>query len=140
MHDVLFGSIAQQIVAQGTTPVLLIRPGGAAFKLDTILLPLDPDSMHDDGLPLSQALAKAFGSHLVLLSVVPTFSTLAGEQAAAGSLMPGTTQAMLDIREETARAHLKDHVEALQADGILCISGGRTRESSPDDQQGRGPS
>ncbi|HEX8991514.1 MAG TPA: universal stress protein [Anaerolineales bacterium] len=118
MHDVLFGSIAQQIVSQGSTPLLLIKPHSPPFKLDVILAPLDPDSMHDDSLPLTERLTSAFGARLVLLSVVPTFSTLTGEQKATSSLMPATTQAMLDIREESARAHLESHVETMQGEGI----------------------
>ncbi len=118
MRDMLFGSIAQQVVAQGTTPLLLIRPGSPKFELARILAPLDPDSVHDDGLPLAEELAKAFGAELYLLSVVPTFGTLTGEQAAASSLMPGTTQAMLDIREENARKHLQEHLDSLQQRGI----------------------
>jgi nucleotide-binding universal stress UspA family protein len=118
VRDALFGSIAQQIVAQGAAPLLLIRPTSPPFKVGKILVPLDPDSMHDDGLPLAESLAKSFDAELHLLSVVPTFSTLTGEQAAASSLMPATTQAMLDMREETARAHLRGHVEALRAKGL----------------------
>ncbi len=118
MRDVLFGSIAQQIVSQGTTPLLLIKPNSPTFKLDIILAPLDPDSMHDDSLPLTESLTKTFGAELILLSVVPTFSTLTGQQAATGSLMPATTHAMLDMREENARGHLVSHVDAMAAQGI----------------------
>ena len=114
VRDVLFGSIAQQVVSQGRTPLLLVKPGSAAFQLRIILAPLDPDSLHDDSLALTERLASSFGAEVVLLSVVPTFSTLRGQEAAASSLMPGTTQAMLDIREETARRHLQGHVDALQ--------------------------
>src|SRR5512135_1521349 len=49
MRDMLFGSIAQKVVSQGTTPLLLVRPGSPKFELVTILAPLDPDSEHDDG-------------------------------------------------------------------------------------------
>lgn len=118
VRDRLFGSIAQQVVAQGSAPLLLIRPDSPPFKLEKMLLPLDPDSIHDDGLPLAESLAKSFAAELRLLSVVATFSTLTGEAAAASSLMPATTQAMLDIRAETARAHLGDHVEELRSRGI----------------------
>ncbi len=118
MRDMLFGSIAQQVVAQGTTPLLIVRPGSSKFELAVILAPIDPDSVHDDGLPLTESLAKAFDAKLYLLSVVPTFGTLTGEQAAASSLMPGTTQAMLDIREEEARKHIKGHLVSLQARDI----------------------
>ena len=118
VHDALFGSIAQQVVAQGSAPLLLIRPNSPPFKLEKILVPLDPDSIHDDGLPLTEELAKSFDAELHLLSVVATFSTLTGEQAAASSLMPATTQAMLDMREETTRAHLTDHIEELRVKAI----------------------
>ena len=118
VRDLLFGSIAQQIVAQGTIPLLLIKPNSRKFKLEKILAPLDPDSVHDDSLPLTEALARVFDAELHLLSVVPTFSTLTGEQAATSSLMPATTQAMLDMREEAARTHLDEHVAQLQERGI----------------------
>jgi nucleotide-binding universal stress UspA family protein len=118
MRDVLFGSIAQQIVAQGTTPLLLIRPESPRFSMERILIPLDPDSIHDDGLPLAESLAKSFDAELCLLSIVYTFSTLQGQYAATSTLMPGTTQAMLDLREENARAHLDEHVLSLQDKGI----------------------
>lgn len=118
MRQALYGSIAQQVVSQGTTPLMLIRPESSEFRLDVMVAPLDPDSVHDDGLPLAVSLAKAFEAKLLLLSVVPTFSTLTGEQAATSSLMPATTQAMLDIREETARTHLRQHVDELEARGV----------------------
>lgn len=119
VHDLLFGSIAQQVVAHGTTPLLLIKPGARPFRLQTILLPLDPDSFHDDSLAPGEMLAKLFNSKLILLSVIPTFATLAGEQAATSSLMPGATQAVLDLREENARKHLAEHVGQLRQDGVL---------------------
>jgi nucleotide-binding universal stress UspA family protein len=120
VRDVLFGSIAQQIIAQGTTPLLLIKPGAGAFELRSLLIPLDPDAMHDESLPAAEALAKAFGARLDLLSVIPTYATLAGEQAATGSLMPATTQAMLDLREEHARDHLSRYLDRFKALGIAC--------------------
>ena len=122
VRDVLFGTIAQQIVAQGKMPLLLIRPDASSFDLDGILVPLDPDSMHDASIPPAGSLAKAFGAELTLLSVIPTFATLAGEQAATSSLMPATTQAMLDLREEQAIDHLASELEALRALDIRCRS------------------
>ena len=122
VHDLLFGTIAQQIVAQGTTPLLLIKPDSAPFEIRKILLPLDPDSMHDEALPVAEALTKAFKAELALLSVIPTFATLTGEQVATSSLMPGATQAVLDLREERADDELKRHLEQLRAHGIECTS------------------
>lgn len=118
IRDVLIGSIAQQIVAHGSTPLLLVKPDFPRFQLDRILVPLDPDSRHDDSLPLAKALTKAFNAELHLLSVIPTFSTLAGEQAAAGNLMPATTQAFLDIKAENASEDLTLHVDEFHKEGI----------------------
>ena len=137
VRDVLFGSIAQQIVAQGVTPLLLIRPGSPEFKLEKILAPLDPNSIHDDGLPLTEALAKAFGAELLLLSVVPTFSSLTGEQAATSSLMPATTQAMLEIREEDAATHLQEHIEQLQVKRIKATAEIARGDPAGTDREGR---
>lgn len=114
VRDLLFGSIAQQIVTQGTTPLLLIKPGSAPFQVRRLLVPLDPDSVHDEGLRPAEELAKAFSAQIDLVSVIPTYGTLTGEEGAASSLMPATTQAMLDLREEHATDHLKLHQDALR--------------------------
>ena len=118
MRDVLYGSIAQQIISQGTTPLLIIKPDSPRFKLDRILVPLDPDSHHDDSLPVAKSFGATFGAKIHLLSIIPTFTTLAGEQAAAGNLLPVTAQAMLDIKEENASEDLNTHVGEFHKDGI----------------------
>ena len=118
MHDMLFGTIAQQIVAQGTTPLLLIKPGRTDFKLDNILVPLDPNSVHDYGLVMAISLARIFDARLSLFSVVPTFSTLTGEQAAAGNLMPGATSQVLDLKEQNVRQDLQSHLDKYQQAGL----------------------
>jgi len=120
VHDLLFGTIAQQVVAQGKTPLLLIKPDSAPFEIGRMLVPLDPDSRHEEGLPPAEALAAAFEAELALLSVIPTFSTLTGEQIATSSLMPAATQAVLDLREERAEDDLRRHVERLETLGIKC--------------------
>jgi len=118
IRDALFGNIAQQIAAQDKTPLLIVKPVSPRFKLEKILVPLDPDSMHDFSFPFAQTLAQAFKAELHLLSVIPTFGTLAGEQAAAGNLMPVTTQAFLDMKEENARKDLQEHVDSLSKNGL----------------------
>lgn len=122
VRGLLFGSIAQQVVAQGTTPLLLVRPTTAGtFQLKKICVPLDSESVHDNGLPLSEELARAFDAELFLLSVIPTFGTLAGEQSATGNLLPVTTAALLEIQEENAREHFQEHLDVLRGAG-LCAS------------------
>lgn len=120
VRGLLFGSIAQQVVAHGTIPLLLVRPKapGGAFQLKKICVPLDSESLHDNSLPLSEELARTFDAELYLLSVVPTFGTLAGEQAAAGSLLPATTTALLNIKEENAREDLQAHINNMRTAGL----------------------
>ncbi len=118
IRDVLIGTIAQQIVAHGSTPLLLVKPDLPRFQLDRILVPLDPKSHHDDSLPVAKLLGTAFGAKIHLLSIIPTFSTLAGEQAAAGNLMPATAQVLLDIQEENASDELNMHTDEFRKDDI----------------------
>jgi len=121
VRELLFGSIAQQVVAHGTTPLLLIKPGvdsSTTFEPRKILVPLDSGPVHDDSLPITQILAKAYGSEIYLLTVVPTFSTVSGETAAASSLLPATTSAMLEINVENAEMDLQAHVDELKQAGF----------------------
>jgi len=119
VRDLLFGSIAQRVVAQGKIPLLLIKPDLPGFDVKKILVPLDPDSMHDASLKPAAALAAALQASLELLSVIPTVGTLVGEEAATSSLMPMTTQALLQLREEQAGDHLRQHTEALRERGLV---------------------
>ncbi len=121
MRDLLYGSIAQQVVAQGSTPLLLIKPGSetpTTFKLENILVPLDIGPVHDAGLPITQELASVYRSKIHLLTVIPTFRTIAGQTAATGSLLPATTSAMLDIDVETAEEDLLVHMNELKQAGL----------------------
>jgi nucleotide-binding universal stress UspA family protein len=121
VRELLFGSIAQLVVAHGKTPLLLIKPevdSSTNFKLDKILVPLDSGPVHDDSLPLTKELASAYGSEIYLLTVIPTFSTVTGETAAASSLLPATTSALLDIDVENAEADLQAHSDELRQAGF----------------------
>ena len=118
VRDLLFGSIAQQVIARGTTPLLLVRPDkDNTFQFHKIFVPLDSESAHDESLPLAEDLARAFSGEIHLLSVIPTFGTLSGQQAATGSMLPATTAALLEIKEDEAREHLQEHVNTLRASG-----------------------
>ena len=120
IRDFLFGRIAQQVVVNGATPLLLLQPMTSEkkpFKLRRILLPLDSESRHDDSLPMAQDLAKSFDAEIYLLSVVPTFSTLHGAEAAASTVLPTTVSALLDAKEESAKQHLQEHLNDLFRSG-----------------------
>ncbi len=57
-----------------------------------------------------------------LLSIIPTLSTLGDEQAAAGNLMPVTTQAYLDLKVENAKKDLQTHIDALHKGHLKAIA------------------
>jgi nucleotide-binding universal stress UspA family protein len=119
--DLLFGNIAQQIVALGTTPLLLIKPGApepGAFKLRTIIVPLDSGPVHDHSLPAAQSLARVYEAEIHLVTVIPTLKSLAGEEAAAGNLLPATTSALLELKADDAQADLQGHLDDLHRAGV----------------------
>ena len=121
-HDLLFGSIAQQVMAFGATPVLVIRPSlgtvAASFRCKRILVPLDGNPEHERCLPLAVDLAIACESSLHLLTVVPTFGTLSGEWTVTSRLLPGTTSRMLDMSVSGLEEYLQSHQSRLQRSGL----------------------
>jgi nucleotide-binding universal stress UspA family protein len=135
LRDLFFGSIAQQVVGLGSTPVLLVRPlenGGApAFACHTILVPLDGIPDHEQGLCLAVPLARACAADMHLLVVVPTPGTLTGQQAVTRRLLPGATREMLDISEEGASNYLRDCMASMQAQDISVT--GEVRRGEPAD-------
>jgi nucleotide-binding universal stress UspA family protein len=118
----LWGSIAQQVIALRETPVLLIQPDGAAatpaFACRRLLVPLDGNPEHEQGLAVAAALAEACSAELYLLMVVPTLSTLSGESGTTARLLPTATSAWLDMSEESAEAHLHQKAADLRASGL----------------------
>ncbi|HEY3357577.1 MAG TPA: universal stress protein [Polyangia bacterium] len=122
LKDLLFGSIAQKVVARGQTPVLLVFPdteaASAPFVCRRILVPLDGSHDHERGLPTATQLAARLGAELHLVMVVPTLGTLAGEEALTGQLLPSATRAVLELTSESAAAYLGGHVARLAAEGL----------------------
>lgn len=122
VRDLLFGSIAQQVITAGRVPVLLVRPATATerthFECRHILAPTDGRPDHEEGLLISARLAGALHAHLNLVSVAPTVETLAGRQAAAGRFMPGATRTLLEMVEDQLRSYLAGMVERFHAEGV----------------------
>jgi nucleotide-binding universal stress UspA family protein len=118
----LLGSIAQQVIALRQAPVLLIQPDGvaatASFACRRLLVPLDGNPDHEQGLSVASALARACAADVHLLMVVPTLGTLSGEHGTAARLLPTATSAWLDMSEESAEAHIHQKATGLQALGL----------------------
>ncbi len=122
LRKLVFGGIAQPVIALGTTPVLLIQPGRRPperpFACRILLVPLDGDPPHEAGLSVAAGLARACRGALHLLTVVHTRGTLSGARAATGRLLPGATAAALDMAQEAAKDYLRRLITHLQADGL----------------------
>jgi nucleotide-binding universal stress UspA family protein len=122
-RDWLIGNIAQQVIARGPTPVLLLRPQeppapDAPYAIRSILLPVDGKLEHARGESMAEAIASTCGAAMHLAMVVPTPGTLAGEHAAAGRLLPGSTAALLDLTEAEARDYLQARQALIVKNGI----------------------
>ena len=122
LKRLLYGSLAQQVVAGGVVPVLL-APQGHTFCLGpsgarTVLMPLDGEKAHEEGIPLVVHLTRALGARLHLLTVVHTVQSLRGERAAAASMLPATMNAMLEMEAENAAIYLAELTAQLSTQGL----------------------
>ena len=122
LRDLLMGNIAQQVIAMGVTPVMIIRPtmdkAPASFDCKRLLVPLDGDPEHEQGLPVAANLARIFGTSMQLLMVVPTRRALSGRWAITRRLLPGATSEMLDLSVQDAKLHLQKHEAELKNIGL----------------------
>jgi nucleotide-binding universal stress UspA family protein len=121
MRRVLFGVIAQQVIALGRIPVLIVHPSPESQKpgeIRTILAPIDGDPSHERGLPIAAGLAEVLECGLHLLMVVPKVRDLSGPRAAISFLLPGTTRTELDMESAAARTYLTRRADELTHKGI----------------------
>ncbi len=118
----LFSSKAQQVIALGSTPVLLVPAASAEplgqFICRHIVVPLDGQPDHERGLQVAAALAGINGAALHLVLVIPTFEALKAEQAATGKFLPHTMTTLLEMSQESAEEYLRGQVEALHTTGL----------------------
>lgn len=121
LRDLLVGSIAQQVISLGRTPVLLLPPSvdvTSGFLCRKLLVALDGKPEHELGLPIALEVARACGSSIELVMVVPTLETLSGEEAGTGKLLPGAMSELLDQFEEEARAYVAALISAQTGTGV----------------------
>ena len=122
LHDFMVGSIAQQVIAAGSVPVLLIRPeaftDGKFTGFQKILVALDGNPEHESGFEVVSELAAELKADVHLIQVVPTLSTLNAKHSATGTLLPATTSALLDIDEDVAAEYLEEKLSLLNSKGI----------------------
>lgn len=117
----LSGTLAQQAVGQGITPILLLRPdseGNILIPFRQLLVPLDGRPEHESGLPVAAELARLCSAPARLLMVVPTLTTLRGEEAASGQLLPAATRQILELAESEGAEYLQRHVQQMREQGV----------------------
>lgn len=123
VRDLLFGSIAQQVLKRGAVPVLLVRaaPNGLAepFGPGRILVPLDGSVAAEAALQPAGDLASHLGATVHLVMVVATPGTVSGEQQVVALSLPTATRVALDLEEAEASEYLEGVAYRLRAMGVL---------------------
>src|SRR3954451_15998579 len=86
VRRVLFGSIAQQVLAHWPQPILLLpsryADGRGSHKLDQFLVPVDLDPTHAPAVDLALNLAHTCHARIECLGVAATAATLSGGRSA----------------------------------------------------------
>lgn len=135
-NRLLFGSVAEQVLARSPVPLLLIRAAIGTLALDpptyrTILVPLDGSTDAEEALDEAQLLARGCGARLVLLSVLadePAFAFDVGNVLAAATTLSSTATTVdyaphvaprLDI--ERCDDYLQMQAERLRGTGVEVV-------------------
>jgi len=126
LKRLLKGSLAQQVVGLGKTPLLLVRPEAARkvkeFALRSILVPLDGQAEHEGGMAIGLELAEAGHCRLQLLSVIVPPSFLSGSKATLDRFMPGATRRLQVLAADNLRHYLQEQQERAEAWGIAATA------------------
>jgi len=121
----LFGSIAQQIAA-AAVPVLFIRnlDGGppSDCTLKKLLVPLDGDPDHEQGLAVAAELARVCKASVHLLTVVPSLNLVSGSWTQSVRLQPSTADRMLGMEAVEAEEYLHRHQLNLEEKSLTATS------------------
>jgi nucleotide-binding universal stress UspA family protein len=122
LRDLLFGSIAQQVVRQGNVPVLFIRPDAVkdpgSDPIRQILLPLDGSKSHEGVIPVAVSLAEKCLAKIHLLTVVPTIETFPVKEALTGRVSPRAARVALDSSVQQAEEYLDRKSQNLLTHGV----------------------
>ena len=114
----VMGSVAEKVLHQGTTPLLLFRPAGGTAAPGrpprTIVVPLDGSDLAERALPVARFIAQQLRARVLLIRVIPT-----RELAGPVLMKVGADTYRMTPREEAgAKAYLDEQRHALCADRI----------------------
>ncbi len=135
LRDLLFGSIAQQVLRRGKIPTLIVKPSATRspepYTVRSILVPLDGTPEAETALFLAEQIAKATAASLVLASVIPTLATATGDLAVSATFSPTATAAVLDLSQSDAGSYLEGKASTLRQEGQTVrtsVTRGRTAQ------------
>jgi nucleotide-binding universal stress UspA family protein len=114
-RDIMLGNIAQQVIASGEIPVLLLQSRSEASEqfagFERILVALDGNAEHEAGFHVAVDLAGVLRSSLHLVQVVPTLFTLKPQHTATSTLLPSATSALLEIDADHACEYMEEKIK-----------------------------
>jgi len=122
LRQIMFGSIAQQVVESGRTPVLIIRPPMATIRpnghIQTLLAAADNDPQHSLGLLTALEFGQSIKARVHVIGVVPTMGTLSGKHATTGKFLPATTYHVLEMAEKELENYLQLKIKSFSITGV----------------------
>lgn len=119
----LFGTVAQRVISLGTTPVLLVPvPQKDAvppppFSCQRLLVPLDGNADHEQGLDAIGKLGGGHGDHALLVMVIPLWRDLKQSNLVTSRTLPGTTAELLRASWGPSHAYLDEKVKTIETAG-----------------------
>jgi nucleotide-binding universal stress UspA family protein len=108
----LFGTVTQRVVALGSTPVLLVPTppsgDGLGCSFQRVLVPLDGNPDHEQGLAALMELRPGRSDHVRLVMVIPKWRNLKQTHRHTSRTLPGTTVELLNATHDEAFAYLDE--------------------------------
>jgi nucleotide-binding universal stress UspA family protein len=122
VRDLLYGSIAQQVLKRGAIPVLLVRAAAEAmtesFAPKRVLVPLDGTAGAEAALTPAEDMARLFSASLHIVMVVATPGTVRSQQQALAHVMPAATRVALELERSEAQEYLDAVAEKVRSRGV----------------------
>lgn len=124
---VVYGSVAEAVLARSPVPVLLVRAGVPDGPLlvgerpGRVLVPLDGSALAEEALPHAVGLARLLNGSLVLLRVVVPTPVVAPPLAPGGEILLGAPVLDADLVEQEraeAEDYLRDVAARLREQGV----------------------
>lgn len=119
LQRAFLGSVAEEVLRHSTLPMLVARPGARGGDWKRLLVPLDGSPPAERILPHAVRLARALGSEIRLLGVVPSAILQMTAAGHTGLLPP-----------EDPAPYLRDLGDRLAREGVTARSSSRSGDAA----------